>query len=190
VALLVDDLNRRRARHRGIAWVAVVVALVAVMPTVPAPTAPLALPPFFTHQARHVIPRGATVLVTPRQNNSSFAMAAQVEADFHFRLAQGGVFTPDGFATPASGIYELIAAIEQHHPPQGAASACRSATSSGIDDACKAVLQKDLDRLHIVAVIVIDAPGADRISRVFTDFFGRPPMKTGGVRLWTAPANG
>jgi hypothetical protein len=86
------------------------------------------------------------------------------------------------------GVYELIAAIEQHHPPQGAASACRSATSSGIDDACKAVIQKDLDRLHIVALIVIDAPGADRISRVFADFFGRPPMKTGGVRLWTAPA--
>jgi hypothetical protein len=184
LALLVADLNRRRAPHRGLAWLAVFVAVAAVMPTVPAPTGTLALPPFFTREVKQVIPRDATVLITPRENNSSLPMAAQVKSDFYFRLAQGGVFTPDGFASPNSAIYDLIAAIEQHIPPGGAAAPCRSAPSSGVDQPCRAALEQDLRRFQIAAVIVIRAPGADRISQVFTELFNRPPTNAGGVRYW------
>jgi hypothetical protein len=113
-------------------------------------------------------------------------MAAQVRSGFRFRLAQGGVFTPEGFDSASSSVYELVVAAEERRVPRGSASVCAE-RSAGISDACRAIVGADLRERHIGAVVMMDVPGADAIADLFTSYYREPPTRTGGIRLWLRP---
>src|SRR5205085_4954458 len=99
---------------------------------------------------------------------------------------QGGVFTPDGFGAPTSGIYDVLAATEEGRQPRGSASACIPAQGE-INDRCRRFLTAELRRYQIGAVIIINARGAGDIARMFGSYYRRSPLSSGGVHLWIQP---
>jgi hypothetical protein len=183
VALLIRDLAQTRARVRLVSWGAIAVAVVAIVPNVPAPVASLDVPRFFESRSVSMIPAGTIAVVFPRQSGSYLAMAAQIRSKFRFRLAQGGVFTPEGFDSASSSVYELLIAAEERRPPRGSAAACVQ-VDQGISDRCRRIVAADLRRRQVGAVIIMNASGAGAISELFSSYFGRPPINAGGVRLW------
>jgi hypothetical protein len=186
LALSLQDLAKQQSRARLVGWTTLVIGFFAIVPTVPAPTASLDLPRFFDSRSASLIPADTTALVYPRQSGSYLAMAAQVESDFQFRLAQGGVFTPEGFGAPASSIYEVLAATEEGRRARGSASACTPA-GADVNDPCRRFIAAELRRYRIGAVIIIDVRGAGTIGRLFTAYYRRSPIHTNGVRLWVQP---
>jgi hypothetical protein len=186
VALLIRQLATEPKGPRLVAWGTIAVSVVSILPRGFAPVPALDLPRFFDRGPVSVIPADTTALVFPRQAGSYLAMAAQVRSKFRFRLAQGGVFTPEGFGPASSGVYELLAATEERRKPRGPVSACVE-RRAGISDQCRAIVVADLRHRNIGTVIIMDTQGADAIADFFTSYYRAPPTRAAGIRLWIRP---
>jgi hypothetical protein len=188
VGLLIQDIAHLAVRSRRLWLAGLACALVVVIPTAP-PASTLHYPAFFSNP--EAIPAGSNVLFAPFSNNN-LPMAAQVENDFRYKLPQGALYTPDGFTpgggAPDTALFNEILAVEHGWQPEGKAARCDGSTSQRLTAPCRAVLVSDLRRLRIDAVVIIDdAEGADDVAALFASLYGSPPVRTGGVRLWTQP---
>ena len=158
LVLLIDDLRARPLGGRPIVGLAVcAVALIPVVPNL-ALSELLRVPAVIGNATvfRHTLPGAKTLLITP-VHNGQYAMAAEAEAGFAYRVAEGGVFVP-GADGGAYGMRQgpLLFAVRGY--------ARTSAGETQMDAACLDMLHhSELDRrcrhyyLHALRTLRIDA---------------------------------
>jgi len=178
VAVFVDGmLNGRVPRRISLALSAL--ALVALMPVLPFPSTAPPLPAYFTGAVKH-LPEGGVALIAPYARAShGEAMLWQTVSGMWFRMPEGYMFVPhpavNSADPPASATQSALVAVEQGNQPT-------------LDDAQRQALLADLDRWHVVAVIVGPMSHQDAAIALFTDLLGQLPERTGGVALWRRQA--
>ncbi|TMF54567.1 MAG: hypothetical protein E6I16_15510 [Chloroflexi bacterium] len=160
VAVFVDGLLKGGAPRR-ISLALSVLAVVVLMPVLPYPSTAPPLPPYFTGAVTQ-LPEGGVALVAP------YARASRGEAMLWQAMPHPAVNSAD---PPASATQTALVAVEQGNPPT-------------LDDAERQALLADLNRWHVVAVIVGPMSHQDAAIALFTDLLGQPPERTGGVALW------
>jgi hypothetical protein len=184
LALFVAELSRRSLSARAWALGGVALALVPLIPAGLAPAAPLTLPTFFSHRSREVIPQDATVLILPFTWDYEVPMAAQLKDGFRYRLAEGGVFTEEGWGPRSTGIFALL----RNQATPGLEATCRGVPEQPMTDRCRSILASSLRARGVNAVVVVNGPGSAWIAALVTELYRRAPMTEGGVRVWVQSA--
>ncbi len=201
LALLIDDLRARpllgsRALSVGVC----VIALASVVPTL-APSELLQAPPVIASAAgfRRALPTARTVLITPA-TNGQFAMYAQVQADFAYRIPDGGVFVPNAHG-PSYGMREgpllyALAALGGHPSTLAGRTATDTvclgqiARAVTLSDSCRSRYLHALRALEIGAVLTTDlgSPAERDGDRWFFGSLLGAGRSVGGATVYTVPA--
>jgi hypothetical protein len=201
LVLLIDDLRSRPLGGSPILSVGVcAIALASVLPSL-TPSEVLRAPAVVSRAAsfRAILPRAKTVLITPAADGQ-FAMYAQAEAAFAYKIPDGGVFVPTAQG-PSYGmrhgplLYALAALAGQASTKSGRTPTdnlclAQLARGTALTQRCRAHYQHALRALAIDAVIVTNV-GSPRASRRYSAFFGAllgPGITTNGARVFTVPA--
>ena len=177
VAVFVDGMLEGAARRISLALS--LLAVVVLLPVLPSPSTAPPLPPYFTGAVKQ-LPEGGVALIAPYARAShGEAMLWQAISGMWFRMPEGYMFVPhpavNSADPPASATQTALVAVEQGNPPT-------------LDGAQRQALLADLDRWHVVAVIVGPMSHEEAAIALFTELLGRPPERTGGVALWRREA--
>lgn len=189
----VERREALRGEPRPRAWagpvaVAVVatVVVVSLVPQWPVPTAPSAVPAYFTSSAVDRLPTGAVVLTYPlARKDEARPMLWQAEARIRFDLVGGYAFHtgPDGDldwdpTTLAPSDVETFLFEQDRDAPAGSPPSPADATVAA--DLREFVAQNGVDAL----LVADDLVGSARVVSVATEAFGPPSVTTGGVTAW------
>jgi hypothetical protein len=197
VVLLIDDLRKRPLLGRR--YLGLVVCAIALIPALPAlpPSEPISVPAVIGKASvfRRYAPGAKSALITPF-SNGQFAMYAQAQSGFAYKIPVGGVFVPD-----ADG-----AAYGMRHGPllyalaELGGNASTHAGRTHADKACLAILtlEQPLNttcRTHYlralralkVDVVIVTGNGrrraTDRYTRFFTSLLG-PHTTVAGAKVY------
>jgi hypothetical protein len=141
-------------------------------------------PPFFASSAASAIPANGVAVVAPiaRDGHGARSMLWQVASGFRFRTPGGYVWTPySGRATPT--IPDGLSPPDR--PVIDALVAAETAGLSHLGSAQAAAVRADLARWGASVVIVGPMPNEAAAVSLMTDVLRRPPLRTGGVYLWS-----
>jgi hypothetical protein len=169
----------------AVAVVATVV-VVSLVPQWPVPTAPSAVPAYFTSSAVDRLPTGAVVLTYPlARKDEARPMLWQAEARIRFDLVGGYAFHtgPDGDldwdpTTLAPSDVETFLFEQDRDAPAGSPPSPADATVAA--DLREFVAHNGVDAL----LVADDLVGSARVVSVATEAFGPPSVTTGGVTAW------
>jgi hypothetical protein len=182
LVLLIDDLRSRPLRgSRALSVAVCALALISILPT-PTPSEVLGAPSVVANAAtfQRILPTAKTVLITPAADGQ-FAMYAQAEADFAYKIPDGAVFvpTPQG---PSYGmrhgplLYALAALAGTVSTQSGRTSTdrlCLAQLAHGnkLSQLCRSHYRHALQALRVDAVIV-SGIGSATARRRYNWFFG------------------
>jgi hypothetical protein len=200
LVLLIDDLRVRPLRGSPTLSVGVcAIALVSILPSL-TPSEVLRAPAVVSRAPsfRAILPSAKTVLITPAADGQ-FAMYAQAEADFAYKIPDGGVFVPTAQG-PSYGmrhgplLYALATLADQASTKSGRTptdTLCitQLARGTALTKRCRVHYQHALRALAIDAVVVTNV-GSPRASRRYSAFFSAllgPGTTTSGARVFTVP---
>lgn len=160
-----------------------VIALLPVVPRLPIPSAPAAVPPFFSARQVGVVPQGAVALTFPfdlRPHND--AMVWQAVSGMRFRILGGDVYVrrPAGVAPwqakppggPVMSALLLAGTKRGGKPPPG-----NEKTLAAIRQLCTR---------YRVEVILVDptAPEGRAVAALFGRALGAQPLVEGKLNVW------
>ena len=197
LVLLIDDLRSRPLRGSAALSVAVcAAALISVLPTL-TPSEAVSAPSVAANAAtfRQILPTAKTVLITPAADGQ-FAMYAQVEADFAYKIPDGAVFVPTAQG-PSYGmrhgplLYALAAlagavSTQSGRTPTDRLCLAQLAHGNELDQTCRSHYRHALQALRVNAVIV-SRIGSARARRRYNWFFGAllgPAKATAGASVF------
>jgi hypothetical protein len=173
-----------------VAAVVVVAVVASLLPRWPNTTVATATPPYFTGPAVDRLPAGTLALTYPFPTPlHAQAMVWQSEAGLRFSLIGGYAFVADrdGASTPFPPILPPSTVEKFLINEVGGVPFFDS--DPGVDDDAVAADVAAFVHRYPVGVVLVDptAPHADRVTRVFTQALGRPPVTVGGMEVWTLP---
>jgi hypothetical protein len=188
LVLLIDDLRARPPFGRPALGMAV--CALALLPVIPAliPSEAVSVPAVVgSATAFHrALPAVKTVLITP-PGNGQFAMYAQAQAGFAYRIPAGGVFVP-GLTGPSYGmrtgpLLYALAALGGHLSTRAGRtpldSLCLGLLSHGarVSGVCRSLYLRALHALHVDAVVCsLRSRSSVRYAGFFSSLLG-PPRK-------------
>lgn len=186
VVLLIDDLRRRPLLgHRYLGWIACAIALIPALPALP-PSKPISVPAVIgnANVFRRYAPGATTALITPF-SNGQFAMYAQAQSGFAYKIPVGGVFVPDTDGTAYGmrhgpllyALAELGGNASTHAGRTHTDTVClRTLTlEQPLDAKCRTHYLHALRTLKVNVVIVTDngrSSTTDRYAQFFTSLLG------------------
>lgn len=185
LALAVDGVLSSRAPRRRLA--AAVLAAACILPLVPRPlqTVPAPAVPEFFRSADRTVQEGSVLVVLPYPVASRpVAMRWQSEAGYRFRMP-GGYFLgpgPDGHAFVGGAADPPTARL--------LAAVADSGAQAVVTDQHRAQAATDLAAWDADAIVLGPDVTQDALRATVTDLLGRPPVRTGGVDVWTTTAPG
>jgi hypothetical protein len=202
MALLIDELRARPLLgSRALSVAVCAIPLLTIVPNL-SPSELVQAPPAIASAAgfRRALPGpGArTVLITP-VSDGQFAMYAQVQAHFAYRIPDGGVFVP----SPQGASYGLrhgpllyaLAALGDHPSTLAGRTATDAlclgqiARATTLSDTCRSHYLHALRLLGVDAVVATDLGSRDereRDSWFFESLLGAGRV-TGGATVYTVP---
>ncbi len=186
--LLAGVLDRVLAhRPRPAAWAAGLgvagAALVPLVPRGPLPSEPARVPAFFTTAAVDRLPPGQVAVVAPAAwGPDDVAMLWQAASAMRFTQPFGYVLHPGphgGAAAdpPRTMLVAVLHQLQAQDPPRLPPLALRR-------------LRRELVHLRVRAVVVGPMPGRGQTEALLARLLGRPPLRVGGVDLWTIGRQG
>ena len=178
VAMAIDDVPLRDVRAAGLRLAAIGLALVFVLPA-PAASSTAEVPPFFRSWADEGIADDEVFLFAPWFTNGAGAdpMLWAAFAQARPRMYEGYVYVPDADGRPRYGpapgrLARLMIEVQDHGTQPDLGAEDRAAAAQELSDA------------GVSVVIVGPMRHREEMVALFTNLFGRPPVKADGVQLW------
>jgi hypothetical protein len=187
LVLLVDDLRARPLFGRPALGMAV--CALALLPIVPAltPSEAVSVPAVVGNATafHRALPAAKIVLITPT-GNGQFAMYAQAQAGFAYRIPAGGVFVPGptgpSYGMRAGPLLYALAALAGHasthagRTPLDSLCLGRLSDSPRVTGVCRRLYLRALRVLHVDAVVVcsLGSRSSVRYAGFFVSLLGSP----------------
>jgi hypothetical protein len=178
VAMAIDHSATLDVRSASLRLTAIAFGLVFVLP-VPAASSTAEVPPFFRSWTDEGIGDDAVILFAPWFTNGAGAdpMLWAAFAQARPRMYEGYVYVPDADGRPRYGpapgrLARLMIEVQDHG----------TLPNLGTED--RAAAARELTDAGVSVVIVGPMQHRDEMVALFTDLFGRSPVKADGVYLW------
>jgi hypothetical protein len=178
VAMAIDHAAVLDVRSAGLRLTAIAFGLVFVLPT-PAASSTTEVPPFFQSWTDESIADDAVILFAPWFTNGAGAdpMLWAAFAQARPRMHEGYVYVPDADGRPRYGpapgrLARLMIEVQDHGTQPNLGTEDRAAAAQELTDA------------GVSVVIVGPMRYQPDMVALFTDLFGRPPVRADGVYLW------
>jgi hypothetical protein len=184
--------SRQRRSYRALQLIAAALTglvLVSLVPRWPYYSVPTAVPAFFTSKAAEQIPSGSVILTYPFPSDpNDQAMLWEAVGAMRFREVGGYALIrgPDGrptvwpWALRPADVQDFLVREQQRDPIPVAFSSVRGTLEADV--------RVFLSRYNVRAVIISRTgryAGTQAVVDLFTRALGRPPVRVGGVDLWS-----